>query len=131
MLQNLEKISLFHGNSFGGIRKLLITVTPDTIHIKDNSPPDKRDAFPRDITGEENVKSFLEELSKIDFASWEKEYVGKEKNNFDTWSLCFSFSDKEPLEISGGFGGYPKEWNSFLAFLLKYTCVMDFSDEED
>lgn len=119
MINNLKSISIFLGNPFKGIKKLLIAIEENQITIKDNCPH-KIYTSPLE---NEYIDKFLEGLNDLNIQNWNTNYITTEKVlDPDSWTITLNYQDSSQKEYHG-VNLYPDNWNNLKDFISQYSNI--------
>ena len=125
--KNLKSISVFVGNSFAGIKKFEISLSENTITVRDNGPYETK-KFTEPIISKNEIATLVSKLESVKFENWKSNYISTEKTPDPIgWKVTMRFNDGNNIEFSG-VNCYPENWNEFLNVINFYTNI--FSNED-
>jgi len=126
-LYYLKSFYIQYGNSFKGIKKLLIEIEGNIFKIKDNSSKEKK--FPEELNDLAIIDDFICNLKNINFENWQEKYVPS-KGSIDPnyWEIVMKFeNDKIVFE---GVDCYPEDFDKIINILFKYSNIFNnYKDE--
>ena len=113
-LTNIDRFEFKMGNSFGGIKTVLILFNEENLIIKHNGWNESSKTF----TKEECLK----DLKKISFENWNGKYINKDKPISENYWMISLLADGKEY-IYEGLNKFPKEWKLLEEFIKRYTNI--------
>ena len=125
-ITNIHRFQFEMGNSFGGVKKLLIRFHEDEIIIQENSA-NKKLPNPH-VTDKTFIQELKTSLRGLHFENWKPKYEGKPSLDSQPWRVSFSTFQGENFEFCG-LNAYPQNW-IFLLDLLDEISNLMVEEEE-
>lgn len=113
-LKNIDRFDFRMGNSFGGIKKVLILFNEENLIIKHNGWNKSSITFTKE--------ECLNDLKKISFENWNGKYINKDKPISENYWIVSLFIDKKEY-VYEGLNKFPKDWYLLEEFIKKYTNI--------
>lgn len=122
MIEDIKKFEFWFGNSFCGIKKMLI-IFGENFSVHSNGHNKKNNLIETEI---------LKKINDIEFSKWADQYTTKNPNFDNSWTITLTYSNKQV--IYRGVDAYPTDWEKVLEIAEEYggfDIEKDFGGDYD